>query len=212
MCRQLLLFSTIFFLFVIKGFSQGGKDTLVLLNGDVVFCSVIDTTNGVTSIVNPKNPKKNIIIENDRIFSIKNEKGESIMYVYDTVIGNEFTIDEMRYFILGERDADKNYKAHGTMALGVLIGTLSGFTGSFLSPIPPFAFTALCGLPKVKIKPETVSNPDFLKQDPYLMGYERVARKKRKLQSLIGGGIGLVAGLGTYGILKATHNKTLSDY
>jgi hypothetical protein len=133
------------------------------------------------------------------------------MYVYDTVIGNEFTVDEMRYFILGERDADKNYKARGTLALGVLIGTLSGFTGSFLCPIPPFAFTALCGLPKIKIKPGTVTNQDFLKHDPYLMGYERVARKKRKLQSLIGGGVGLVVGLSTYGVLKATHNKTLSD-
>ena len=38
------------------------------------------------------------------------------------------------------------------------------------------------------------------------MGYERVARKKRKIKSLIGGGVGLVVGLGTFGVLKATDN------
>lgn len=172
-----------------------------------MICSVIDTTNGLTSIRNPKNPKRNIVLENDRIFSITNNKGESVIYEYDTVIGNEFTVDEMRYFIRGEQDADKNFKANGCLAIGAVVGVLSGITGSFFSPIPPFAFTALSGLPKVKIKASTVSNPEYLKHDPYLMGYERVARKKRKFKSLIGGGIGLVAGIGTFIGLKASGNE-----
>lgn len=205
-----LISSLTFLLFFISagGFAQEikqeNKDTLILLNGDVVICTVIDTTEGLTSIKNPKNPKKNITVENDRIFSIKNQNGESIMYVYDTVIGNEFTIDEMRYFIYGEQDADKKFKANGCLALGAAVGLLSGITGSFFSPIPPFAFTALSGIPKVKIKRETVSNPEYLDHPPYLMGYERVARKKRKLKSLIGGGVGLVAGIGTFIGLKAS--------
>lgn len=211
MFSKRILLSSILFLFFVQCYSQTGSDTLLLLNGDVVIGTVLDTTNGSISLINPKNAKKNIVIENDRIFSIKNKKGENFIYVYDTVIGNEFTIDEMRYFIYGEQDADKKFKARGTMALGFLVGSLSGLTGSFLCPIPPFAFTALCGIPKVKIKHETVSNLDYLKHDSYLMGYERVARKKRKLKSLIGGGAGLIAGLGTFGILKATHNKNLSD-
>jgi hypothetical protein len=194
------------FLIILSGisFAQENKDTVILLNGDVVICSVIDTTNGLTSIKNPRNPKKNIIVENDRIFSIKNANGESVMYTYDTVIGNEFTIDEMRYFIYGEQDADNKFKANGCLALGIGVGALSGLTGSFFSPIPPFVFTALSGIPKVKIKPSTVSDPEFLKHDSYLMGYERVARKKRKLKSLIGDGIGLVAGLGTFFGLQAS--------
>lgn len=197
----------IFFQFTLSGSAQENKDTLLLLNGDVIICTIIDTTNGLTSIKNPKNSQKNILIENDRIFSIKSPAGEQIIYVYDTIIGNEFTIDEMRYFIYGERDADKNFKAKGSLLIGVAVGLLSGITGSFLCPIPPFAFTALSGIPKVKIKKGTVSDPDYLNHDPYLMGYERVARKKRKLKSLIGGGIGLIVGLGTYGILKSTGNE-----
>jgi hypothetical protein len=186
---------------------QGNNDTVILMNGDVVICTIIDTTEGLTSIRNPKNPKKNITLENDRIFSIRNKDGERIVYTYDTVIGNEFTVDEMRYFIYGEQDADRNFKANGCLAIGAAVGVLSGITGSFFCPIPPFAFTALSGLPKVKIKPSSVSNPEYLKHDSYLMGFERVARKKRKLKSLIGGGVGLVVGIGTYIGFKASDNE-----
>jgi hypothetical protein len=204
---RILFVAFIFFNFTFSGSAQENKDTVLLMNGDIVICNVIDTTGGLTSIKNPKNPKKNIILENDRIFSIKSPDGEHIMYVYDTVIGNEFTIDEMRYFMYGERDADNNFKANGCLVIGAAVGLLSGITGSFLCPIPPFAFTALSGLQKVKIRKETVTNLDYLTHDPYLMGYERVAKKKRKLKSLIGGGLGLVVGLGTYGVLKSTGNE-----
>jgi hypothetical protein len=194
---------------VISGYSQEDKDTIVLLNGDRVIASVIDTTNGVTSFKNPKNPKKNFIIENDRIFSINNPKGENIIYAYDTVIGNEFTIDEMRYFIRGEQDADKGFKAPGAFWGNLALAAGAGVTGSFLSPVPPFVFVALVGAPKVNIKKETVSNLEYLNHTTYLMGYERVARKKRKIKSLIGGGIGLSVGLGTFFILKANGAELL---
>ncbi len=183
-------------------YSQTGNDTITLLNGDVIISNVIDTANGTVSIKNPKNAKRNIVIENDRIFSIKNSSGENVIYAYDTTIGNEFTIEEMRYFIYGEQDAAKGFKPRGAFYCNLAIGLASGLTGAFISPIPPFAFAALVGMPKVKIKPETVSNPEYLNQKPYLMGYERVARSKRKLKSLVSGGIGLATGLTTYLILK----------
>lgn len=207
MQKSLILF--VLLLIVGKAFPQTGKDTILLLNGNTVIATIIDTTGGVTSIKNPKSDKKNNLIENDRIFSITNEKGEHILYVYDTVIGNEFTVDEMRYFIKGEQDAEKGFKARGAFYGNLALGAAAGVTGYFLCPIPPFAFISLSGLPKVKIKKETVSNLDYLKQDSYLMGYERVARKKRKMKSLLGGGIGLGVGLGTFFILKSTGNELI---
>ena len=176
-----------------------------MLNGGIMVGTVIDTLNGVTTLKNPKDSTKNIIVENDRIFSITNASGESIMYVYDTLIGNEFTIDEMRYFILGEQDAEKGFKAKGAFWGNMLIGAAGGVTGSFLCPLPVFAFTAASGLPRVNIKHKTVTNPECLKHDTYIMGYERVARKKRKISSLIGGVIGLAVGVGTSIILEANH-------
>lgn len=190
-------------------FSQTAPDTVLLLNGSMVVSTVLDTTGGVTAIKNPKHPEKNDLIENDRIFSITNASGEHVLYVFDSLQGNEFTVDEMRYFIKGEQDADKGFKAHGSFYGNLAIGALSGVTGYFLCPIPPFLFVSLTGIPKVKIKKETVSNLDYLKQDAYLMGYERVARKKRKMKSLLGGGIGLGVGLGTFFILKSTGNELI---
>lgn len=188
-------------------FSQKGKDTILMLNGGVVIGNVVDTLNGITTIKNPKDSTKNDVIENDRIFSITNANGESIMYVYDTLIGNEFTIDEMRYFILGEQDAEKGFKAKGAFWGNMLLGAAGGVTGSFLCPIPPFTFTALSGAPRVKVKASSVSKIDYVKHDTYIMGYERVARKKRKIGSLVGGGIGMGVGLGTFFILKANNSE-----
>ena len=202
-----LILSLIFSMIAGTGFCAEKNDTILLLNGTELVANVTDTTNGVTTIVNPKDSSKYFVIENDRIFSIRNQNGESIMYVYDTLIGNEFTIDEMRYFIRGEQDAEKGYKARGAFWANMALGAAGGVTGSFLCPIPPFTFTALSGLPAVRIKRKTVSNVEYLKHDSYLMGYERVARKKRKFSSLGGGGIGLGLGLGTYFILKGTGNE-----
>lgn len=203
-----LIFFILLQLFISKkGASQTDNDTILLLNGAVVVTTVIDTTNGTTVFKNPKNPKKTIAIENERIFSISNKKGEFLIYEYDTIVGNEFTIEEMRYFIKGEQDAQKNFKARGAFWTNLLIGAGAGVTGSLLSPIAPFAFSAMVGLPKIKIKKRGVSNIEYLKQDAYLMGYERVGRKKRKIKSLIGGATGLGVGLGTYFILKANDSE-----
>ena len=190
-----------------NSFSQTGKDTILLLNGGVVVATVIDTLNGLTTIKNLKDSTKNDVIENDRIFSITNQNGESIMYVYDTLIGNEFTIEEMRYFILGEQDAEKGFKARGALFGNMALGAAGGVTGIYLTLIPIYTYTAASGLPRVKIKPSTVSNVEYLKHETYIMGYERVARKKRKLRSLLGGTIGFGVGLGTYFILKANNSE-----
>jgi len=190
-----------------KLFSQTYPDTILMLNGNSIITSIIESNDSLTRFANPKKPNKSLVVENDRIFAIKNPSGEKLMYYYDSVKGNDLTIEEMRYYILGEQDAQKGYKPRGALIGGILIGAASGITGSFLAPIPPFAYTALLGIPKIKIKKKTVSNPELLKQQTYLMGYERVARKKRNIQSLIGGGAGLVVGMGTYGVFKATGNE-----
>jgi len=64
----------------------------------------------------------------------------------------------------------------------------------------------LCGITKIKIRHETISNPNCIDHDPYILGYERRARAKRRMQSLIGGGIGLVAGYATNFALAKTNN------
>lgn len=69
---------------------------------------------------------------------------------------------------------------------------------------------ALSGITKVKIKHKTISNPNYIDQDAYILGYERVSRSRRRIKALIGGTIGLAAGYGLYfGLLKQNLPETL---
>ena len=56
----------------------------------------------------------------------------------------------------------------------------------------------LSGIPKVRIRHQTISNPNYIDHDAYILGYERVSRSKRRIQALIGGTVGLAAGYGLY--------------
>jgi hypothetical protein len=41
------------------------------------------------------------------------------------------------------------------------------------------------------------------------MGYEKEGKRKRKIKSILGGGIGLIVGLGTSVILKANGDQLI---
>lgn len=188
--------------FSINCFSQNlPKDTIHLMNGELITGEVTDTAAaGVKVKAQKKNRVKDMTIEGERIFSIKFNNGEEKIYYYqDTLVGNYLSIDEAKYFILGEQDAEKYYHARTTFAGGVLVGAASGCLGSLLSFVPPFAYAAGVAVPKIKIK-NAVTNPEFLKQDSYIMGYERVAKRKRTLGALYGSLIGLAAGFTAYGL------------
>lgn len=183
------------------GFSQttgAAKDTVLLMNGEIIVSDVIDTSfYGVKILEQKKNKTKEVIIEGERIFSVKFDNGyEKFVYFQDTTIGNEFTIEETRYFLYGERDAARSFKSPWWPAGNFAVGAASGFIlNSYFSFLPPFAFPLASRIPKVRIKHSTVSNLGYLKQDTYILGYERVARKKRVLQSFATGVVGLLAGV-----------------
>lgn len=191
-------------LLVNTGFSQVRQDTILLLNGDILTGKITEMTVDHFTIKESEKVR-GYHVDNDRIFSYINTDGEHFLYVYDTLSGNDLTIAEMRYYMKGERDGKKGFKARPAFYTNLLIGAASGLSGSFFFPVPPFAFAILVGIPKVKIRKSTVSNLDDLNHPPYLMGYERMARKNRKIQSLIGGGIGIVAGLGAFLVIQGSN-------
>jgi hypothetical protein len=173
------------------------KDTVQLMNGEIIVSNVIDTSFYGVKILHPKkNKTKEMIIEGERIFSVKFANGhEKFIYFQDTTIGNEFTIEETRYFLYGERDADKGFKSPWWPVGNFAVGAASGFAlNSYFSFLPPFAFPLMTRIPKVTIRHHTVSNLNYLKQDTYILGYERVARKKRVLKSFASGVVGLAVG------------------
>jgi hypothetical protein len=175
------------------------KDTVLLMNGNFVVEKVIDTLIGAVTVLNPNNVNEKLHYEYDQIYCVKYANGfTDYYYSQDSLNGNYFTREEMLYYIYGERDARKGFKARGSFIGAGILGMASGGLGLFFAPIFPYSYMALSGITKIKIKHKTVSNPYFIDHDGYILGYERVSRSKRKIQALIGGSIGLAVGYGLY--------------
>jgi hypothetical protein len=206
-----LFISFFILLFALHSKSQT-KDTIFLMNGNFVSEKIIDTLIGAVTIVNPEKPTEKLHYEYDDIYSVKYGNGTMKYYYFqDTLHNNYFTRDEMQYYIYGERDARKGFKARGSLIGAGVVGLASGGLGLFFAPVFPYGYMALSGVPKVKIRHSTISNPAYIDQDAYILGYERVSRSKRRIKALIGGTIGLAAGYGLYfGILKDKLPGTLT--
>lgn len=188
-------------------------DTLFFLNGEVRAVKVVDTVYHLVRFLPEKRTKKPKVmdVEKDRIFSIKFSDGqERILYYYDTAIGNVFTILEAKMFMLGEREAEMNYRNKWPFIIGFAAGSLSPLTvpnAVALSPIAPALTPLHTRIPVIKININKVQNKNYLQYDTYLMGYEKVARKRNFMNSAIGAGLGLAVGLGTWAIPDKTWNS-----
>ena len=210
MIRALFLMLTLQ-LSALTCFSQA-KDTVLLMNGNVVVERVIDTVIGAVTVMHPEKAGEKLHFEYDQIYAVKYASGfTDYYYRQDSLLGNYFTRDEMEYYIYGERDARKGFKPRGSLIGSGAVGLVSGGLGIFFAPVFPIGYMALSGAPKVRIRHSTISNPNYIEHDAYILGYERVARSKRRLQSLLGGAIGLAAGYGLYfGVLKNALPTTLN--
>mgnify|MGYP001076618627 FL=1 len=133
----------------------------------------------------------------ERVFSINGPNGEEkVIYYMDTVVGNYFTIDEMRFYIQGEQDASKYYRANWTIAAGLPITAGLGFvlSGTVFSFAVPFVYLVSTGIPAYKINKNKISSSHLVTEPAYVLGYERTARNKRLFKSLFAGLVGTAIG------------------
>ena len=184
--------------------AQEKLDTVYLMSGRTVEGVVKDTSGSKLKILVPKKGGgyKPDFIDQELIFSVKYKTGmERVFYVQDTLFGNYYTPNEVRYFLQGERDARKSFRCPGWIAGGFVFGFAGGLTKSAIGLISPFAYSGATVMFNVKIRPGSVSNPDFLKYDTYLMGYDKVARQKRVMRTLVSGALGFACGFITRSII-----------
>jgi len=133
----------------------------------------------------------------ERVFSINGPNGEEkVIYYMDTVVGNYFTIDEMRFYIQGEQDASKYYRANWTIAAGLPITAGLGFvlSGTVFSFAVPFVYLVSTGISAYKINKNKISSSNLVTEPAYVLGYERTARNKRLFKSLFAGLVGTAIG------------------
>jgi hypothetical protein len=141
------------------------------------------------------------MLDKYRVFSITYANGkESVIYKRDSINDEEFSEQEMRYFIKGEQDAKNGYKAPVAFIGGVVAGFAGGMMVNLLSPIVPGVYCAIVGSQWIRIKRTSVSDPELLNQKTYLMGYEKIARSRRVQKALLGGLVGLIGGIATQAI------------
>jgi hypothetical protein len=172
-------------------------DTVLLNNGKVIISRITDTAGLSVELIKPHSHKhKKIEIDKENIFQITfgNTGKREVFYIYDTLIGNDLTVDEAKRFIEGEQDAERGFHALGTSAAAFAVGTGSGVIGSFLGLAPSFLFAGFMSYKYVKIRHHSVRNMENVGHDGYLYGYAFVARRKRTSRALLWGGIGIVVG------------------
>ena len=198
-----------FFLSEFSFAQKKSADTLYLMNGRILVSPIIDTLLGAATFIDPEDTTKRAHVENDQLFAIKYHTGDIFYYYEQDTITNFYSRDEMWLFTQGERDAKKGFKPWGSFTGGLVLGMAGGGSGLvlgtlgvFFGPILPVTFLATVGIPKVRIKHNTVSNPNNLDYDVYILGYEREARTKRRKYAMVGGGIGAAIGYIAYFSLR----------
>jgi hypothetical protein len=206
-----LVFSTVLCICILNSMLAQKKaaDSLFLMNGRIVVAPVLDTTLFAATIIDPEDSTKRTHIDNESLFAIKYSNGDTYYYYKQDTIQNYFSRDEMALYMQGERDAKKGFKPWGAFYSTMACGLVGGLSGTLFGPALPAVFFLTVGIPKVRIKHNTVSNPNYLDYDSYILGYEREARSKRRRYSLVGGGIGVVAGYIAFFCLRSIYPASL---
>ncbi|GIV29318.1 MAG: hypothetical protein KatS3mg028_0384 [Bacteroidia bacterium] len=84
-------------------------------------------------------------------------------------------------------------------------------TGLFVAPALPLGFYLISDITKIKIRHHSVSNPELLQYDAYILGYQKVARSKRRIHAIIGGASGLLLGYITYFTFKNQYPPSIKN-
>ncbi len=202
-------------LLALSGFGQiqttsdtSKMDTLFFLNGEVRAIKVVDTIDHLVRFLPQKRGRRPRVqdVEKAKVFSLKFSNGqERILYFSDSTNGNLLSVLEAKMFMLGEQEADQNYRNKWPFLIGFTVGAVSPLVLSnavLLSPIPAVVTPLHTLIPNIHIDTKKIATKNYLQYDTFLMGYEKVARKKNFIHALMGSGVGLAAGLGIWFILK----------
>ena len=139
------------------------------------------------------------------VFSVTKGGKEVVFYAPDTTLGDRYSAEEMRIFLLGEKDAFQRYQARHTAILGFLMcGAISYVGGDGIMSLigPPILYT-LGHIPgKIRVRKHHISNEALKYNDLYAEGFEPVARGRRLNKAMIWGSLGSVTGLFCYLMTK----------
>lgn len=188
----------IFYILIFIGFIKTAKsqDTLLLNNGNIVIgkLSQIDSSEVIFEKLGKKNKSNLKYYDRNDVFSITTKDSISIIYNPSTNSDFEFSVDDMKYFIIGQQDAKKYYKNNwvcvGGFASGLAGGFLIDFYGTGLL-IPAIYATVKSSVP-CKLDNIPKEKNKLLEKQEYVMGYKNSASRIRTMKAVKSGLVGVL--------------------
>ena len=191
---------SIILLFLFSGIAHlQAQDKINLMNGQVLEGKVLGQS---TLEVRYQVPKGARLVERteptEGVFSVTDSLGaERVWYFKDTMIGNDYTVPEMRWFINGERDARKGYRPVLPVLGGFVVGAglPMGHGLDVNSRLLPPVYAGLMAWPRVYVTQGSITDPNMEGDPVYATGYSAVGRSKRVVNSLLSTAVGVAVGL-----------------
>lgn len=190
-------------------FSSNAQDTLRLLNGKTKIIE-FDSLN-VEKIFYVKQKKVNDStwvdvrrkkVNPENVFEIVLESGETIVvYEQDTLMENYLSIEDMRTYLKGVRDARMNYNPWKSTLGGFFVGAGSGYFGIFWGFFPCATYSGVNAVLPIKKKPIS-SNPKKMEDLVYYQGYKDKAQTKQRNRAGLSSMAGLLTSIVTLQILS----------
>lgn len=198
MLKPLLLAVLLVFLPSLAAFGQA-KDRILLMGGQTIDAQVIgQSTLEIRYLTETRKGLRERREPTESVFSVTDTLGrERIWYFFDTVFGNDMTVDQMRWFIKGEQDARKGYKPIWPMVGGFVTGAglTIGLNLEVNSLLIPPLFAASMALPRVHVTRGSITDPLMEGDAYYAYGYAKVGRTKRVINTLISTAAGVLVGI-----------------
>lgn len=188
-------------LLVLTAIKMKGQDKILLTNGKELTGELMNKTEDEFTFQSDNG--KQYLLSKYRVFSYTKNGKEQVVYQYDSTSSEFLKVNEMRMFVYGERDALNTYKTPIVNSLGFAVGGASGYlmhSEQNLVYIPvPLVYSLFTLIFPTKVQQKKLSTDQYLREDEYLQGYERVARSKRTpnalKSSVIGMGVGFLVSL-----------------
>ncbi|MBL7964479.1 MAG: hypothetical protein JNM31_11635 [Flavobacteriales bacterium] len=185
--------------FLLLPMLAAAQDRILLMSGHVVDCRLLGaSTLEIRYEIQRKDKLLTRTEPTENVFSTRDSLGrEKVWYFQDTLFGNYFTVDQMRWFIKGEQDARDGYRPIVPMIGGFVVG--AGLVMALdleIMAIPiPMVYAGIMALPRVHVTRGSIRDP-LMEGDPYYAaGYAQVGRTKRVVKTLISSAVGTAVGL-----------------
>ncbi len=174
-------------------------DRILLMNGQFIDARVLgQSTLEIRYLADTRKGLQERAEPTEGVFSVTDTLGrERIWYFFDTIFGNDLTVEQMRWFIKGEQDARKGYRPFWPMVGGFVTGAglTIGLDLEVNSLLIPPVYAAAMTLPRVHVTRGSITDPLMEGDEFYALGYAKVGRSKRVVRTLISTAAGVAIGI-----------------